>query len=158
MFLRGNLEITAPPLLSTFKIPVYGDQQEATGVSDFLNKIAQFHTGNLSVDHSLSFFFQNKSPGIILGIEQNYLNSFFFSVVVPNYLMDIVYTIFSIFCFLFFFPKHSTFNSKQHSGPASKSWFCASGGNFFSRRDSKNIQETMSGCSNNSTTISTEIS
>lgn len=58
MFLRGNLEITAPPpLLSTFKIPVYGDQQEATGVSDFLNKIAEFHTGNLSVDHSLSFFF-----------------------------------------------------------------------------------------------------
>lgn len=107
MFLRGNLEITAPPppLLSTFKIPVYGDRQEATGVSDFVNKIAQFHTGNLSVDHSLSFFFQNKSPGIILGIEQNYLNSFFFSVVVPNYLMDIVYTIFSIFCFLFFSPN-----------------------------------------------------
>lgn len=102
MFLRGNLEITAPPLLSTFKIPVYGDRQEATGVSDFVNKIAQFHTGNFSVDQSL-FFFQNKSPGIILGIEQNYLNSFFFSVVVPNYLMDIVYTIFSIFCFLFFF-------------------------------------------------------
>lgn len=63
-----------PPLLSTFKIPVYGDQQEATRVSDFLNKIAEFHTGNLSVDHSLSLFFQNKSRGIIIGIEQNYYN------------------------------------------------------------------------------------